>query len=499
MKKRYTSIWFRYLTTDWLTLRKPDLVNTAFVFAVPDHGRKVISAMNALAEAKGIRPGMAVADARAIFPELEVFDEKPGRNEKLLKGIAEWCIRFTPSVTIDLPDGLILDITGCTHLWGGEKEYLLDLLKKLREKGYTTRGAIADTVGAAWAIARFGKKTPIIKSNEQTEALLPLHPAALRLENETLQRLDKLGLQQISSIISLSRSALRRRFGENLLLRLAQAIGQEEEYITPIQLIEPYQERLPCLEPIRTSIGIEIAIRKLLEGLCLRLRNEGKGLRVAILRCYRVDGKVEQVEIGTNAPTHHIEHLFKLLQLKISNIEPALGIELFVMEAPKVEDLYASQEVFWASKSGMDEQELTELLDRISIKLGSYSIRRFLPDEHFWPERSIKPANSVQEPPAFEWRTDVRRPTLLLSRPYPIQVTAPLPDYPPILFRYQGKVHHIKKADGPERIDREWWLDNGEHRDYYQVEDENGQRYWLFRSGHYTEDGAEWFLHGFFA
>lgn len=500
MQKRFVSIWFRYLTTDWLTLRRPALQNLPFVFAAPDRGRKIIKAISPAAEAQGIEVNMPLADATAIVPDLQVFDDKAGRDAMLLKAIGTWCIRYTPIVAVDDPDGLFLDVSGCTHLWGDENTYLKEIVTRLQSKGYHVHAAIADTVGAAWAICRFGKSTQIIESGTQAEALLSLPPAALRLEPEVLARLQKLGLYQISSFMGMPRSVLRRRFGEGLLLRLAQALGQEDEVITPLQLIAPYQERLPCLEPIRTAPGIEVAIKRLLEMLCTRLQGEGKGLRKAILKCYRVDGKIVQIEIGTNSPSHHISHLFKLFELKISLIAPGLGIELFIMEAAKVEDVSPLQESLWACNPGLDDQEVTELLDRLAVKVGADHIHRYLPDEHYWPERSIRSATSILEKPRISWRTDRPRPTQLLKRPEPIEVTAPVPDYPPMLFRYKGIVHHIKKADGPERIEREWWLDAGEHRDYYQVEDEHGQRYWLFRSGHYTGDKSNhWFIHGYFA
>ncbi len=500
MQKRFVTIWFRHLLTDWLTIKRPVLEQEAIVFAVKDHGRSIITATNKLAEKQGITCGMAVADAKAIIPDLHVIDEMPRKAAKLLKALGEWCIRYTPIIAVDLPDGLILDVSGCTHLWGGERPYLKEIVTRLRSKGYDVRAAMADTIGAAWAVTRFGQITPIIESNGHTTALLALPPAALRLEPATLQRLQKLGLITINSFINMPRSVLRRRFGELFLLRLGQAFGLEDEPITPLRPIQPYEERLPCLEPICTATGIEIAINKLLETLCHRLKQEGKGLRTAILKCYRIDGKTISVDIGTNRATYHIPHLFKLFELKINTIEPALGIELFTLEAPKVEDVDPVQEALWAGKPGLDDLNIAELLDRLAGKVGADAIHRYLPDEHYWPERSVKLAPSLQEKPTTCWHIDKPRPTQLLPRPEKIEVTAPIPDYPPMLFIYNGKTHKIKKADGPERIEREWWLDAGEHRDYYYVEDENGQRYWLFRAGHYQQHSSQqWFIHGYFA
>ena len=500
MAERFVSIWFRHLITDWLTLHRPALKDLAFVFASPDHGRLRITAASYLAQQQGVDAGMVVADARALIPSLLVFNDKPGRTEKLLAALAVYCIRYTPVSAVDWPDGIILDVSGCAHLWGGERAYLTDIINRFKDKGYHVRVAMADTIGTAWAIARFGKITAIIESGQQAAALFALPAAALRLPPDNIARLQKLGLNQVGSFGNMPRSALRRRFGPSFLLKLDQALGYEKEIIQPVVPVVQYQERLPCMEPIVTATGIEIALQQLLERLCQRLCREEKGMRRALLKCYRVDGKTVQVEIGTNSPSHHAGHLFKLFENKISSIEPDLGIELFVLEAPVVEEAPVRQQNLWTSACGLQDNGLTELLDRIANRIGNQHIHRYLPDEHHWPERSIKQAMALDEKSSTPWQLERLRPVQLLARPEPVEVTAPVPDYPPMLFRYKGVLHKIKKADGPERIEREWWLEDGPHRDYYCVEDEAGRRYWLFRSGHYTADNTtQWFIHGFFA
>ena len=500
MQKRFVSLWFRHLITDWLTLRRPELKDVPFVCAAPVRNRIVITAANALAQGQGIAVGMAAADAKAIVTDLQVIDEVPGRAAKLLGLLGDWCIRYTPAIAVDLPDGLIMDISGCAHLWGGEYGYLKEIVTRLRSKGYDVRGAMADTAGAAWAVARFGKEKPIIAPNGQSGALLNLPPAALRLEPQVLERLQKLGFYTIKSFIGSSRSALRRRFGDAFLLRIDQALGNTDEPLQLLHPVAPYTERLPCLEPIRTRTGIEIAIKTLLEKLCERLAGEGKGIRTAILKGYRVDGEIISCAIGTNKASHNGTHLFKLFELKIETLKPKLGIELFTLEAPKVEDVEPEQELLWQAEGcGLEHNSLAELLDRLANKVGADKIHRYLPQERYWPEQSIKLALSLKEKPAMAWRTDKPRPSLLLPRPERIEVTALLPDNPPMLFIYKGVRHIIKKADDAERIEREWWLDEGQHRDYYVVEDEQGQRYWLFRSGHYAAEKAQWYIHGFFA
>ena len=500
MARRFVAIWFRHLITDWWIIRQPGFQQQAFVFAAPDHGRMVITAASRLAQAEGVFKGMIVADARTLLPALAVFDHKPGREEKLLEGLASWCIRFTPVVAVDPPDGLVLDVTGCAHLWGGERPYLREIITRLKTAGYEVRAAIADTIGAAWAVARFGKVSAVVENHLQAAALLPLPPAALRLTEEMLVRLKKFGLYRISDFINMPRPALRRRFGQGLLCRLDQALGKEDEIIQPVQAPFEYQERLPCPEPLVTAEGIAIALQRLLETICQLLRREEKGLRMAVFKGFRVDGEITQAAICTNSPSHNTAHLFKLFEPKIAGLAPGMGIELFILEAPRVEPLPAAQQSIWAGSCGLEDTALAELLDRLTNKMGGQCIHRYLPAAHYWPERSMRMAAAITEKATVSWQVERPRPAHLLSVPEPIEVTAPVPDYPPMLFRYKAVLHTVKKADGPERIEREWWLEEGPHRNYYCVEDEAGRRYWIFRSGHYAPDKApQWFMHGFFA
>lgn len=498
MAKRYLSIWFPFLLTDWMAIRRPEWKERARVCAGASHGRMMVIATNQLANAQGIHNGMPLADSRAIVHELEVFDEKPGRKEKLLEGLARWAIRYTPLSSTD-PDGVLLDITGCCHLWGGEEAYLKHITSRLQSSGYCVKAAIADTIGAAWALSRYGQGAEIVAPHEQHFALLSLPPAALRIPGETTEKLHKLGLNRIERFIQMPRSTLRRRFGENLLIKIAQAIGEEPEAFTPITIIQEFEERLACLEPIRTAKAIEIAIERLLDKLCLRLKTEGLGLRKAQLKGYRIDGKTTSTAIGTNRPSDDPLHLMKLFALHISGIAPGMGIELFTLTAEKTEKMERPQEKIWAGQAGLDSQPLAELLDRVAGKVGKNAIRRYLPRADYWPERAVKQAKDLSEDSGIGFHNPLNRPIQLLPRPERIEVTAPIPDYPPMLFIYQGLRHSIKKADGPERLERAWWLEEGEHRDYYTVEDEKGNRYWLFRSGHYAAENSAWFIHGFFA
>jgi protein ImuB len=498
--RRYVSIWFPNLLANRLQLRDQELAKVPFVFAAKQRGRMVVMAASHLAQQEGIHTGMVVADARAILPELNVVEFDPTLSERLLNALAEWAIRYTPLVAIDLPDGLLLDATGCAHLWGGERAYLTDLVKRLKVLGFYAQVAMTDTIGASWALCRYAGSMTVSGPGEQINCLPPLPAQALRLEPQVVEKLAKVGLTKIKSFIGMPPSVLRRRFGQPLLDQLGKALGDTYEAFKPIHPIEPYQHRLPSMEPILTATGIAIAIKTLLELLCLRLAKETKGLRKAVLKCYRVDGEIQQVEIGTSSPSCNSVHLFRLFELKISSIEPALGIELFVLDAYGVEDLPGQQETIWNVQGENKLVEVAELLDRLAMRTGTDAIHRYLPAEHYWPERSITEAATLTQVPQSEWRSSYSMPVQLLAQPEKILVTAPVPDYPPMVFRYKGTVYKIKRADGPDRIEQEWWISDGLHRDYYCVEDENGGRYWIFRSGHYGDNNnPDWFIHGFLA
>lgn len=499
MNKRYVSIWFPHLVTDQMSIRQKLLKGEAYALVAQESNKQVIVRVSHGAKKLGLRPNMPLADARILLPSLQAFKYNAQKEQKLLRELAQWCIRFTPHVAINVPDGLFLDASGCTHLWKSEERYLREIGTRLKEAGYHIKIAMADTLGTAWALTHHDK-SQIVKSGEQLQAILGLPPKALRLGEDMVQRLAKLGFHTIDSFIRIAPTTLRRRFGEEINLRIGQALGHRYETFVAIAEPHPYQERLQCLEPIQTAKGIEIAIEKLLQSLCAQLQKEDLGLRNAVLNAYRLDGKLQQIAIGTNQPSINVNHLFKLFELKIKQIEPDLGIELFVMEAHKLETLPKKQEALWQLQQQAELGEIAELLDRIGIKAGKNAIRRYLPQEHHWPEYSIKAVTYLKQQPETEWTTNKPRPTVLLNQPEPIQVSAPIPDYPPMTFTYKNEVHRVTKADGPERIEREWWLDDGQHRDYYCVEDEKGQRYWLFRLGHYNSSVTpQWFVHGFFA
>lgn len=498
MSARFIALWFPYLLTDWLARHRSELKEKPFAVCGAEHGRIFVNAANSIAEKAGIVPGMALADARALEPRIEAIDYEPDRAPKLLEAMADWCIRYTPSVSVCLPDGIFLDVTGCAHLMGGESKLMKDLVTRLRQYGYYTRAALADTPGTAWAVARYGRTRPIIPPGDNREALKPLPPAALRLEPETADRLAQLGIQTIAQLYALPRPSLTRRFGRHLCLRLDQALGDLQEKLTLRQPPPVYSERLPSPEGILTVEGIACALKKLLEQLCHRLEQDQKGLRIAEFLAFRVDGHVARIDVGTGRASRNPRHIFRLFEDRLAVIDPGLGIELFILSAPHTETMNPAQEEILEPGSA-DDAAISELADRLAIRLGRNRIYRTLPQASHAPERAVKITSSLDEQSSVPWPAKTR-PAHLLPKPEPVEVMAPVPDYPPMLFRHNGKLHRIRHADGPERIEPEWWVANGIARDYYRLEDQDGLRYWIFRAGHYRpETPSQWFLHGYFA
>ena len=497
MPKRYLYIWFPYLAADRMVNHFPELREKPFVLYALEHGRMEVRLPGRVLAQEGIFRGMAVADVRALFPSVQVFRENAEVEQKLLKQLGEWCFRYTPVVAVDPPDGVVLDISGCPHLWGGEPAYLDGLTRDLQRGGYAVHTAITDTIGASWGIAHYGKNGTIVAPHEHTKALLTLPPAALRLEERQLDKLKKLGFHRIGQLLEIPSLNLRRRLGETLIERLEQAQGTTAEFLNPVRPAAVYSMRLPCPEPILTAKGIEIALKQLLDGVVKQLARAGKGMRTGIFKAYRVDGKIVQIRIGTNRASRNPAHLYPLFELQLPQLEPAEGIELFELEALLVEELSETQEALWATNAH-DESLIAELLDRIAGKIGKQHIHRYLPVEHYWPEWSVESVQSLSEQPQCRWPVDRFRPLHLFAKPRPVEVMVPLPDYPPLHFRYRGQIIRIARADGPERIEQEWWLQTGSPRDYYRVEDTGGARYWLFRRGSYDRGNPQWFLHGFF-
>lgn len=500
MQRRFVFIRFCYLLTDWTIRRRPELGGKALVLAASRGGQRVIAAVNALAESTGVYNEMPLADARALAPQLTVLDFDETRARKILAAMAEWCIRYTPLVTIDPARGLWLDMTGGAHLFGGETSLIGDINLKFKSLGYQVRVAAADTAGGAWALAYHARTGPIAAPGSLRRRLAPLPVECLRLRDGEAGRLASLGLRKVEHIINLPRGPLSRRLGKHVLLRLDQALGMAEEALTPFRIPPVLEARAHAPDGVMVQSGLIVTLKRLIDQLCEKLAEGGNGLREGRFQVFRFDGQVETVGISTSGPSKSSKHLFKLFEEKALKINLGFGAESFVLSALHIEPVSGAQDGLQGLGMAEDTSHLLpELVDRLRQKLGDAHIYRFHPYESHLPERAAQRAAPLAALTGAAWPLDRARPVLLLPHPAPIEVVAPVPDYPPMMFRYKGSLHRIRHAEGPERIEAEWWRRKSELRDYYRLEDENGKRYWIFRLGHYRHQApSRWFLHGFF-
>ncbi|TWD51105.1 protein ImuB [Agrobacterium vitis] len=467
--------------------------------------RRVVAAVDAKAKAAGLRLNMPLTKAQALVAGLTIRDLDSSADLQGLHRLALSVLQqVSPVVAPDAPDGLVLDTTGVEHLHGGEDAMLHTLLERFDGMGVEAKAAIASTWGVAHAVARFsGRRISIIAPGQEEEALYPLPIAALRLDRNTVDGLAVLGFERIGDLLGQPRAPLIQRFGPQLGRRLDQALGVLAEPVDPLRSPElPYVERL-FAEPIGAAETIARYIEKLVVALCLELEQKGMGARRLDLICQRVDNQREVVRVGMAQPVRDVKRLTRLLCDRIESINPGFGIELMSLTASLIQPLQARQ-----ANSLLDEEQeadISGLIDVLANRVGHNRLYRIAPVASDVPERSVRRIAPLSPDVGQGWHHEWPRPSRLLPYPEPIETMALLPDHPPVWFSWKGKRRRVSRADGPERVFGEWWTRDAELeavRDYFRVEDETGERYWIFRAGdgEHAETGSHrWFLHGIFA
>jgi len=505
-------------------------------------------ALNASAAAQGLKPGMMLADARAMLPPLVCHPADPQAEAQTLTDITDWCRRFTPLAAPDAPDGVVLDVTGAAHLFGGEVKLLAEIEAALAAQGFRARAALAPTVEAAWAVARFGKtrRLPQILAEDCTEAELarrlgPLPLAALRLDDKTLTALAQAGLRRIDDLLLRPRAPLAARFGAPLFARLDGLLGRAKHPISPRFEAPAYLVERRFAETIIRREDVEATILALGGELAQLLTTHGEGARTLDLCLFRVDGAVQHIEVGFSRPSRDPKLIARLFHEKIEALcaeneddplDRGFGFDVLRLSALAVERLDEAQ-THWLM-TDRDADDLADLIDRLGARLGVKRVTRLAFADTHIPEFAVTavPAHSVARPPipllkgrvppdrgpvgtpsgsAAPQRRHLplpgeehlpARPLRLLPQPEPIEAIAGVPDGPPLRFRWRRVLHEIAAIEGPERIAPEWWkAKEALTRDYFRAEDQDGRRFWLFREGIYEAEtlASRWFMHGLFA
>ncbi|MHC5231469.1 Y-family DNA polymerase [Brucella sp. LJL56] len=473
-----------------------------------------LTAVDATAAKLGLFPGMALTDARARVERLEVAAAAPDHDAALLKRLAHWCERYTPLVAFDEPHGLMLDITGCAHLFGGLDAMRADAIRRLERAGLGVQAAIADNSFAARLLAR-GTKGGVF-SRTEADRLLPRLPlSALELTQAAETGLKRAGLKRIGDVMRLPRSALTARFGTDLATRLDRLARQERAPISPMRIMPLSAVERRLSEPVTAMELIEHILQELAQALFVQLEPGGKGALLIEASFFRVDGEVRHIHIETGQPLRNDKVFLRLARERLNALTDPLdaGFGFDMIRLAALRSAPIAQHQTGLDQHEEDEAGFGQLVDRLSARLGQNRVLVSFPRNTHMPERAfgLVPALHGSRKTEADYRSQTElpgdppaRPIKLFRPPQLIESVAEVPDSPPSFFLWRRVRHHVRLAEGPERIEPEWWLAIGhtvpELRDYYRVEDENGQRFWIFREGLY--DGANhprWFLHGLFA
>lgn len=497
--RRIVALWFPRLPTDRLRRRwavsPPPEAGLPLVMAAKIDNAMRLTAVDRRAELLGLRPGMALASARAMVPVVTVKTADAPGDETLLSHLADWCDSFSPLVALDPPHGLLLDITGTSHLFNGETALLDRLKAALGRQGFTVTGAIAGSALAARALARF-RDGMVVAEGGDREAMAGLPVEALGLDPHTTHAFRRAGLKRVGQVASRQRAELTARFGAAMVYRLDAALGEAQTPISPRLKQPPYRVQCRYAEPVASQESLLATLKDLAGHLAKSLEERGDGLRVLEAVFFRADGVIRKIRIETGAPAREPALLARLFREKLDALadplDPGFGFDCVRLEALQVQP-YREEADGLAAKV-QAEQEVRQLVDRLAARFGSQRVLVFRLEDTHIPENAFRavPAQYAEKP-SLAW-TRQRGPGEAPRRPLRMILPEPVTMLPGGRFFWRNAQHSIAKLEGPERIAREWWRDPGPARDYFRLEDREGRRYWLYR-----EEGARWFLHGLFA
>ena len=469
----------------------------------------------------GLQKGMSLTDARAIAPDLLVMDHDAQAFHKKLIAMVDWCRRFTPLAALDAPDGVMLDITGVTHLFGGVPALMRDIETRLARLGITGITAVAATPEAAWALARFSKTKIAPDDAKALQRLLsPLPAAALRLDETTCAALARSGLKQIGDIHMRPRAPIAARFGDALFACLDAMLGLAKSPISPRFEAPTYMAERRFADGIALRPQIEETIAALAKDLCTMLERHGEGARRLCATLFRVDGAVRHIHAGTSRPVRDVKSIARLFHERFEAagktrdedpLDIGYGFDVIRLAVTAADALDPTQNVLQQTDTqARDAQEraarMSDLIDRLGARLGTQRVLHFHEADDHWPEHAVVARAAARgTPKAFSSVAQAvpERPLRLFERPEPVEAIASVPDGPPIRFRWRRLMHEVSAFEGPERIAPQWWKQEASAltRDYFRIEDTQGTRFWLFREGLYASETArpKWYVHGLFA
>ncbi len=514
------------LPTDRILRRREQVAAEApFALWRKIKGGERLVAVNAPAQRRGLFPGMAVADARALYPALALEENDAIADVAMLEAIADWVRRFTPLAALDPPCGVLLDVTGAAQLFGGEANLLDEIERRLASQGFYARTALAPGPALARALARFSNLRLVRgeASQKDIDALAAKLPvSALELQDPVPAAMARAGLRKVGDLLARPRAPLAARFGRETLTRLDALTCRIRDPITPRFEAPDYMAERRFPEGLTQLADIEATLERLAEELRLLLERGGVGARKLEAVFYRVDGVVKRVQAGTSRPLRDPARIFALLRERLAllgedGLDTGYGFDVLRLCASAVERLDDEQRSLGlegdmlAAFEASDLGDLGDLVDRLGARLGLRRVLRLYPQDAHLPEFAIAAIPAAYPQPGVFKRPDPAtpdnscapmRPLRLFEQPEPIEAVALLPDGPPLRFRWRRAVHETAAYEGPERIAPPWWRapQNSLTRDYFNVVDNKGRRFWMYREGLLGQECAQarWFMHGLF-
>lgn len=476
----------------------------AFLLIEKTRGGDVIVCTCDRAENARVRAGISLAHAKALLGDrpTHVALYSAAEDDAELVILAGRLGRYSPVVAADPPDGLLLDLAGCEHLFGGSRQLALSLQSTLAAMGFHARCAVAPTVRAAWALARHAPDATTIATLDSLRTRVSGLPiTALGLDADLKAALQEVGVDRVEQLFCLARNALVARYGNVLLRRLDELLGAPS---APIQAVAPekrYEVMREFDGPITQFEIVELVVEELLTDLLAGLIADKQGANRLELIARRVDDTPELLTLTLTHPTCDPSHLWMLLRIRLERLHFGFGIEALRLSATEIAPLVEVQSTFWpeAPNAGTDTKELGELLDRMIQRLGKYAVKRVSVVESHIPETAftLQPAAEFRRPKSPAEILIENRPTRLFAAPEPARVMAIVPDGPPVSVYWRGKEHAVRACVGPERIATAWWTEQPDFlvRDYYEAELADGRCVWLFRRT--ALDGVSgWYVHG---
>lgn len=471
-----------------------------------------ISAVDSLAQSLGLQPGWTLAEARARVPRLAVADADAAADQRLLLRLAEICDCYTPLVAVDGSDGLLLDVTGCSHLFQGEAAMCQRVLRHMARLGLSSRIALAGTPDAAQVLARHGNGGVVLPGQER-EAVRTLPVQALGLEAAQTMALVRAGLKTIGALAERPAKVLAARFGTALTTRLARVLGQENVRITPLRAAPALRVEQHFAEPLQDMDNAMAVLAQLCQQMEQMLAQRGLGGRRFEAAFFRSDGAHRRVSVDTAQPLRDRQSVLRLMALKIGLLQdplsPGFGFDGMALCVLQHGPITAAQRDL--DGQGPDERSTHDLVDRLVARFGRTNVLRFVAQDTHNPLRMAEavPVGMAEQAGSSStaWNPLMpgpapARPLFVFDPPQAIAVVAEVPDGAPVRFRWRRVQHEVRAAEGPERIAPEWWReDSWPHaRDYYRVENTLGHRFWIYRDGPFEQGKpARWFLHGLFA